>query len=400
MKHFTPLDMPEAVEYPLPPAASLHGPQHSIHSTHVSESTSRPDSTHGDITPVATSATSSRESSPSSAPKMPSHIQPLKQSQAVPPSPRPQSAHSTPPDTPKQNTHASLGSSSLRNLANPNLYKLPVDKAMSEAGSVRLPGKVIRTLSTGNTPLTTPFPGVPSDHSSSTCTTSVGNSPTTSVLDKEVGSLRRQLHQAREEKAHLEGQLESVVDQCRSTLKDKSDLHAKLARTETELKSYKERPEMSAKSSSSKKPVDTSTQDFSEVDRLESTLAQKRREMAVLNKEIDREREKVKRLENDLTSVREQSNAKDEQVKDLQATNIMLRQEVDRKEDEAHELGCKVATLEASIKSTESAKSWLHDQLQDASTGRSTSKQSYFYRSDHQNGPATKREHSVSQAAR
>ena len=373
MKHFTPPDMPEAVEYPLPAASSQ-----SIDSRRVSESpTFSHHSMHGDITPIATSASSSRESSPPSVLKIPSHIQvppkqPLKQSQPVPSSPRPLSSmtvHSTPPDTPMltiDNTHISLASSSLTNLTNPSVYKLPVDKAMSETSSVKLPGKVVRTLSTGNTPLTTPFPGIPSDHSSSTCTTSVGNSPTMSVLDKEeVESLRRQLHHAREEKAHLEGQLESVVDQCRSTLKEKSDLHAKLARTETELKSYKERPEMSAKSSSSKKPIET-TQDFTEVDRLESTLAQKRREMAVLNKEIDREKEKAKHLENDLTSFREQSHAKDDQIKDLQASNVSLRQEVDRKEDEAHELGCKVATLEASIKSTESAKSWLHCQLQDA----------------------------------
>ena len=115
---------------------------------------------------------------------------------------------------------------------------------------------------------------------------------------------------------------------------------------------------MSAKSSSSKKP----SKPLKEVDRLK-TLAQKR---SVLNKEIDREKEKAKRLENDLTSFREQSHAKDDQIKDLQASNVSLRQEVDRKEDEAHELGCKVATLEASIKSTESAKSWLHCQLQDA----------------------------------
>ena len=48
-----------------------------------------------------------------------------------------------------------------------------------------------------------------------------------------IKSLEEQLTTALQAKANLEGQLESVVDECKATLKDRAELQSKLARAET-----------------------------------------------------------------------------------------------------------------------------------------------------------------------
>ena len=391
MKHFMPPSAGDhlntSVEYPPP---SPHGTQ-SSNGKSASRTPSPHSSIDGDVTPVSTSSQStpatSRESSlPPVVPQIPSHIQvtnrPLtlwQTQQPVPPPPRSSSSmtlHSTPPGTPTlpvNNKGVFLSWSSLHEAA---AKPSTTGQSVSED---KFPGKIVRTFSAGNTPLSTPLPDfshadlVPFPiHASSSQKSSkhkkAANDSTAasdSVNTKEVDSLRKQLQRAGEEKAHLEGKLDSVVAECRSTLKDRANLQARLARAETELKSYKERPELHVAAKQTKK-LDEVTDELSEVSRLESTLTQKRRELAVLHKEVDREKGKVKQLESDLANARHQSAAKDDQIKELQSTNASVRQEVDQKADEVHEMDRKVATLQASIQSTESAKSWLHDQLQDA----------------------------------
>ena len=285
--------------------------------------------------------------------------------------------HSSPPLSPTFSLDGAVAPSTSSALLHQAIESPVAGKAMSETSSVKLPGRAVRTVSTDVTPTPTPlpdhsYPGIthssihpPGQTPSKQGINAVGSS-TVSVLEKEVASLREELQRSNQEKVNLEGQLESVVAECRSTLTDRVNLQTRLAKTEMELKSYQEHPKLHVGIKPLPKPADEGSDLLSEVKRLESTLSQKRREMLVLNKGIEREKERVKQLSRELAEARESSEAKEQQLRDLQSTNTSLRQTVDQKADEAYEMSCRVATLQASLESTESAKTWLHEQLQGA----------------------------------
>ena len=231
-------------------------------------------------------------------------------------------------------------------------------------GSFKLPGRVTRAPSKYQ-PLkleTNPLvkPGI---HLSSPISHTIQRKP----ISEDLNDLKQQIQQLVKLKANLEGQLESVVNECQTTLRDRAQLQLKLSRAETELKMVQEK---TAKASWGKKTpvvIEEEGSDLTtEVNRLEAALRKKRQEMAVMNKEIRQHRDKLQQMNDESISTKQVLQSKELSLLELESSTASFKKDVEEKTDQIQELGGCVANLEAALESTESANSWLHDQLQDA----------------------------------
>ena len=233
---------------------------------------------------------------------------------------------------------------------------------LTVSGSLRVPGQAIRTHTKPD--ITESPPSLP-------IMSNVNKVPITyrsfSHNDgDDISGLKEQVHQLMQQKANLEGQLESIVEECQSTLKERAQLQSKLAKAEVELGSLSDEIKNRNHTKRAGTPSEDGTDLQTEIDRLESTLSKKRRELATMSREIEREKSHAKQLSTDLIAAHQQIEHKDQQLQDLQTTNSSLTDAIEKKADTIQELTGQVSSLQAEIESANSSKSWLHSQLQDA----------------------------------
>ena len=191
---------------------------------------------------------------------------------------------------------------------------------------------------------------------------------------KEVQSLEEDLTKVLQEKANVEGQLESVIEECKVMMKDRADLQSKLARSETELVEMSEALEREKSKPSSESrparvmPVKTPTQDLNKLKedlaKTKSELEREKETVASLKSEVAKEKQNSRKLQSNFEwakqSLEEQQFSMaelQEKVKDLQST-------VDQKSSELEEEGGKLSSLEASYGALQGTKDWLHGQLE------------------------------------
>lgn len=189
-----------------------------------------------------------------------------------------------------------------------------------------------------------------------------------------VSHLRDQLRQLLTEKAHLEGQLESVIEECQATLTERAQLQSKLAQTEVELTSLKQvntplqRKQKSVHPSSrgggGEEEDEYGTDLQGEINRLESTLSLKRRELVDKNKQIETEKQKVKQLTDILDSIQKLSDERQKQIHEGQLTSANLEATIQERDDTIEELKRQLSSLKATLDSNETSKTWLREQLQ------------------------------------
>ena len=182
-------------------------------------------------------------------------------------------------------------------------------------------------------------------------------------------SLEEQLTTALQAKAHLEGQLESVVEECKATLKDRAELQSKLARAEALLGEARERersqqagPRTGEKTSSDKELEHLRA----DVRRAESALEKEQKASSVLRNAAAKEKQQVQRMQNELSEAQRALAAQETKTSELRGKLGTLRGEADKNAEEKQEAQLKLASLQASYDALEKTKGWLHNQLQDA----------------------------------
>ena len=192
--------------------------------------------------------------------------------------------------------------------------------------------------------------------------------PTESTHD-DFDSLEQQLTEALQAKANLEGQLESIVEECKATLKDRAELQSKLARAEAELATAMEKERNRPKPKLIEGPLDMGREiehlraDLKEA---RSALEQEQRAAAALKNEVAKERQQARKLQNDLAETQESLKEQEAVTGDLKEKLGLLQANADQQGGENLELGYKLSSLQASYEALEGTKAWLHDQLQDA----------------------------------
>ena len=189
------------------------------------------------------------------------------------------------------------------------------------------------------------------------------------LLSSDINSsdLEKQVRQLMKQKANLEGQLQSVIGEYQDTLTDRALLSSKLSKAESELKTVRDELTKKQKPVTSGDGEDEEGNDLMvEIDRLESALRKKRQELAVLTKDRTGLNKRLETVRNELACSNENFDRKSAEVKNMAAANAQLRDELEEKSETVQTLNGRMANLQASLESTESSKTWLHDQLQEA----------------------------------
>ena len=190
--------------------------------------------------------------------------------------------------------------------------------------------------------------------------------PVTRLRGDDVFSLKEQLKQLVSEKAHLEGQLESVIDECQSTLRERSQLQTKLAQAEVELSSIHTDLTNSLTAGGVAEEGEGGSDLQTELDRLESTLSQKRSELASKSREIEKERKTVKDLSEELSNAHDRLKEKERELVETQQQMSRHSSVLEEKDDAIEELKRQNLSLKGSLDSMESSKTWLREQLESA----------------------------------
>ena len=183
-----------------------------------------------------------------------------------------------------------------------------------------------------------------------------------------------QLIQALQAKANLEGQLQSVVDECKNTFKDRATLQSKLGKAEAQLAELsealeRERQKKDSPSSirSLQSPSENQKDEFEQLKQAlkdtKDALHDQKKVASALKSVLGKEKHNSLSLEGEL---RETQKALNDLEHDLTEKCKVLQSELDKKSDEAEEAQCKSSSLEASYAALEETKGWLHQQLQDS----------------------------------
>ena len=181
--------------------------------------------------------------------------------------------------------------------------------------------------------------------------------------------LDQQLQKALQSKARLEGELEAVVSECQSVLKDRAELQAKLARTEAEL-------------------VSTQTPDIQKALKVkehnEETLSSLKNELQIVLGRLDKELVNIDNLQeslekeqlhgeqmrNDLLLSRQTIQQRESAIEELHEKLSTTSFELGHKKEESSQLQLQVSALQNSLETLEESKRWLHKQLQEAIQAR------------------------------
>ena len=192
------------------------------------------------------------------------------------------------------------------------------------------------------------------------------SSPSTTLC---VQALEEELAASKQSQAHLEGQLESVLEECQAMLCERAELQTKLAQAEAAAEELKRAGEERRE----REPGDSGT--LQEVARLreEVRLAQqeqererKRKRETASRDDAAQGRQNARQLQVELEEMRKREKSQAVLTKDLRdelqerAAKLAVEKEV--AEEARHQL----SALKASYQALEGAKEWMHRQLQEA----------------------------------
>ena len=182
-------------------------------------------------------------------------------------------------------------------------------------------------------------------------------------------NLEKELQEALQSKARLEGKLETVVSECESVLKDRVELQAKLARAEAELASL----QAPASQKSLKVKEQNEEAILSLKNELQIVLDRLNKELAnaeTLQESLVKEQQLNGQLKNDLLSSRQTIQQREVAIEELHDKLSTVSYELGYKKDEVGQLQTQVSTIQNSLETLEESKRWLHKQLQEAIQAR------------------------------
>ena len=176
-----------------------------------------------------------------------------------------------------------------------------------------------------------------------------------------------QLSEALHSKAHLEGQLESVVQECKVLLKERAELQSKLAVTETELEEAKREGRGGGGSEGVTLPRSTDASRLKEeLKSVRRELEREKKALAAVKEDSGRGRLNAQRLQAEIEETRKRAQTQEALVEELrerlQEDARRLAEEKMAAEEARHQLG----SLQGSYQALEDSKVWMQEQLQDA----------------------------------
>ena len=197
-----------------------------------------------------------------------------------------------------------------------------------------------------------------------------------SLPEADSEQLRDQLLKALQSKANLEGQLQSVVSECKNTLKDRASLQSKLGQAEARIAELTEALEEERRENSrpdSTRVAQSPSDDPSEAEQTRKALEEtknalegEQREAASLKSELAKEKHNGQQVEKELSDAQRTVDELKEALASSREKVRDVHSELDKKKNELSEEQCRSSSLEASYGALEETKGWLHQQLQES----------------------------------
>ena len=181
--------------------------------------------------------------------------------------------------------------------------------------------------------------------------------------------LEEQLSSVLKVRAHLEGQLESVLEECKALLHDRAGLQSKVARTEAALREAERKIQEQTKAAMSGgvPPLEGREGQLREELRQMTTALQKEQQLASgVQEALDREREGKQKALNELAQCKRKLTSMEPALKSSQEQCLALQGRLDQKSKEKEAVEGRLLAAGASLKALEESKLWLSSRLDDA----------------------------------
>lgn len=185
--------------------------------------------------------------------------------------------------------------------------------------------------------------------------------------------LEEQLYAALKSKAHLEGQLESVVGECKALLQDRAGLQSKVARVEAALKEAERRSQemskMAARAGTLSEGKDGPQKDTlpkEEVKHVALTLQRERQLVSSAQEALEKEKDIKQKLSNELAQCKRKLTSQELALKGSQEQCAALQARLEQRSKEKEVVDGRLAVAEASLKNLEEGKLWLGGRLDEA----------------------------------
>lgn len=280
---------------------------------------------------------------------------------------------STPPSSETPNDSTTPDSKSVTSLDHSHSSIPPIQQLPSMPSHIQ-PGKAVGTAPpspasipawqgfqfTRNYPQTSPTLPPP-------LSTSLGEEDAAS---KKREGLEEQLHAALKTKAHLEGQLESVVGECKALLQDRAGLQSKVAKIEAALREAErksqEMSKMVVRVSEGKDGLPKDASSREEAKQVALALQRERQLVLSAQEALEREKDIKQKLSNELAQCKRRLTSQEPVLKGAQEQCAALQARLEQRGKEKEVVDGRLAVAEASLKNLEEAKLWLGGRLDEA----------------------------------
>lgn len=186
---------------------------------------------------------------------------------------------------------------------------------------------------------------------------------------KQREDLEEQLHNALKSKAHLEGQLESVIGECKTLLQDRAELQSKVARVEVALKEAERMSqEMSKMATKSGTPLEgrDAPPRKDDLTRVSLALQKEQKLLSSVQEALEKERDAKQKLQNELLQCKKKLSSQESILKSTQEQCSVLQARLEQKSKEKEGVDGRLVAAETSLKTTEESKLWLRGRLDEA----------------------------------
>ena len=175
----------------------------------------------------------------------------------------------------------------------------------------------------------------------------------------------RQLSEVLHTKAHLEGQLEAVTEECRELLKERAALNSKLAVTEAELEVARRERKSSGTAGPNQRTAEDSARLRQQLETFQRDLREERKTLDAVRDNLNRVKASEQRLKSEVEEGQEKGAVLECKVRELgeQLKDSERESEEEKASREAaqHQL----RSLQSSYQAVEESKGWMQAQLEE-----------------------------------
>ena len=187
----------------------------------------------------------------------------------------------------------------------------------------------------------------------------------TPAMPQVAASSGKQLADALHTTAHLEGQLQSVVEECRVLLTERAELNSRLVMVEAELERL--RREARQSTDHPHKSMDMDAVQLREELKLSQTeLKRERKALEAAKEDSSRGRMSVQRLQRETEEMKKRAEAQEAVVEDLKEKLRKATNQLDEERLSTEETQHQLHSLQGGYKALDDSKVWMQEQLQEA----------------------------------